>query len=900
MSRNSSLQAGVDQRLGQEETVSTPAGSGDEPVVVAIDNEWTRNPANPRQNRVVAYGFRVSYRGQARNFYFYPGGDGSRRCRLAFTGMLGRCLGRCVPEIISRVPDRVVVVGHFMLGDLGCYRDGPQLMRKVDNVKGRFTSSRGSAQLDVPVRGAAEPATDDMPRLPDHRTFIVPDETGGFRRLSVTFRDTSLLTVDGAGGSLDALGKLLGMPKFDLPAGYDKSRMDILFRDSKKEGERYLGRDLEVTLGWYERLHGLMGRIGIRGVPPTLAAAAVAKFRLTLRGLRSADGLPVTYERLFAVEQRKEKAYSKARGRYFTRSTTEVDFDRRHTDIIMAEAYHGGRTEVFETGPSDPGELLHDIDMVSAYPTAQGCLRVPDYAAAFETADPLLFTAGTLGAARVRFDTPDHVVAPVFPVMGRYGLVFPRRGVAFVSAPEIATALHLGVRVTILRGQIIPWAQDDARPFLQFARAMIELRNSLKDEGTSSTGETVRVDTIESLVIKTMTNSLYGKTAQAVHTRNVFDSRTGFDRPLPPSPVSNAAFAAYTTGLARAAIAEMVNSVPSPHRVVSISTDGFVTTATLDMIDVDGPACRVLAESRRLISGDPSLLEYKRHALQLVTSRGRATFTAMPAPGSKPILAKGSIKVPREEASPNDYLLGEFLRRTIDSKIPRKDLLSLRELWTGEVDLVSVDRNPLVSLEPDHKRRLVDARTVRIGGGPFKGSEHVATRSVPHETAERMVEERTLAEGWRHSSGRCLKTMEDWEDWVDYRDSALAAREAGRRPRRSAGGSADELKRQFLRALVRGEWGVGIGRQSYGLVATWLSEAGYPTSLTSVKNAARETSVLTANSVAMTDKTVELLAVILRAYPEFDFGKAFVRGHIAGLIAHPAISPLLHRDVDAG
>ncbi len=895
------LHGGADRRLGQEMMSSTPVSSGDEPVVVAIDNEWTRDPTNPHQNRVVVYGFRASYRGKARNFFYYPKAGGGRRSRLAFAGMLGRSLARCIPDILPSDTDHVVVVGHFNVGDIGCYRDGPDLMRKVDNVKGRFTSSRGSARLDVPVGGAADTSSDDWAGMVGHRIVRVPDAAGGTRQVSVTFRDTSLLTVDGGGGgSLEALGELLGLPKVELPEGYDKSRMDRLFRDRKAEGERYLGRDLEIPIAWYERLHGTMGRIGIRGVPPTLAAAAVAKFRLTLRDLRSADGLPVTYERVFAVERRKQKVYSKARGHYFTRSTTEVDFDRRATDPIMAEAYHGGRTEVFETGPSEPGELLHDIDKKNAYPTAQGAIRIPDYAASFETCDPLRFTADTLGAARVRFDTPAHLAAPVFPVVTPYGLVFPRRGEAFATAPEIATALHLGVAVTVLRGRVIPWARGDARPFLEFARVMSELRNSLKRQETSSTGETVWVDTVESLVVKTMTNSLYGKTAQAVHPRNVFDSRTGADRPLPPSPVTNAAFAAYTTGLVRAAIAEMVNSVRPPHRVISISTDGFVTTAALDMIDVSGPACSVLSESRRLICGDPGLLEYKRRALQLVTSRGRATFTAMPAPGSKPILAKGSIKVPREEASPNDYLLGVYLNRDPDTRIPREDLLPLRELWTGEKDLVAVDRNPLVSLEPDHKRRLVDARMVRIGGKPFEGKLHVATRSVPHETAEAMVEERGLAEGWRHGAGGCLKTMADWEDWIDYRESTLAARAAGRRPRRSAGGSADELKRQFLRAIVRGEWGVGIGRQSYARVAAWLTEAGYAASLTAVKNAARDTSVLTAHSVAKTDKTVALLSVILRAYPEFDFRKAFVSGHVRALVADPAIAPLLREPGHGG
>ena len=105
-------------------------------------------------------------------------------------------------------------------------------------------------------------------------------------------------------------------------------------------------------------------------------------------------------------------------------------------------------------------------------------------------------------------------------------------------------------------------------------------------------------------------------------------------------------------------------------------------------------------------------------------------------------------------------------------------------------------------------------------------------------------------------------------------------------------GSADDLKRQFLRALVRGEWGIDPDGCRYREVAEWLSGAGFPTSETAVKNARRGSvpssstppkrgaTELVPHSVAATEKTLPLLHVIMLRYPTFQYWTAFVAGHV--------------------
>ena len=91
---------------------------------------------------------------------------------------------------------------------------------------------------------------------------------------------------------------------------------------------------------------------------------------------------------------------------------------------------------------------------------------------------------------------------------------------------------------------------------------------------------------------KLLGNSVYGKTAQSLRDRNAFEIATLDSRKIGPSAITNAAIAAHVTGFVRAVIGEMLHGIP-PHRVVaSATTDGFLTNAREDEIDLSGPLCQ--------------------------------------------------------------------------------------------------------------------------------------------------------------------------------------------------------------------------------------------------------------------------------------------------------------------
>jgi hypothetical protein len=66
--------------------------------------------------------------------------------------------------------------------------------------------------------------------------------------------------------------------------------------------------------------------------------------------------------------------------------------------------------------------------------------------------------------------------------------------------------------------------------------------------------------------------------------------------------------------------------------------------------------------------------------------------------------------VPRDVRDPNAYLLGVYLNRTAETRISREDLIPFRAQWAGDTDLVSVQRDPSINLEPDHRRELIEPR----------------------------------------------------------------------------------------------------------------------------------------------------------------------------------------------
>ena len=160
-------------------------------------------------------------------------------------------------------------------------------------------------------------------------------------------------------------------------------------------------------------------------------------------------------------------------------------------------------------------------------------------------------------------------------------------------------------------------------------------------------------------------------------------------------------------------------------------------------------------------------------------------------------------------------------------------LISMREQWTTESDLVAKKRDQRLNLEWVMKRKLINPRMIEVNG-----TEHLACGSVAWDTA-------VQAELTRNSSIRI-----------------------------TAEGTVGLLRRLFLRAYTQEVWGT-CKTMSYRELADWLTTQGYITTLTEVKNASR--GKLVEGVVPITPKVQALLAVLKEVQPYLEVGRFFTK-----------------------
>ena len=181
-----------------------------------------------------------------------------------------------------------------------------------------------------------------------------------------------------------------------------------------------------------------------------------------------------------------------------------------------------------------------------------------------------------------------------------------------------------------------------------------------------------------------------------------------------------------------------------------------------------------------------------------------------------------------------------------------------------DIDLVPVIRLQKLNMDPDYKRNLISPDPEHRGSEPF-------LQSNPHKNVEAFLKHRKLFDQWRTKGGNVLKTRQDWDNWQDYQRGQTASM-AG--VKRGKDGVLGQARRIFLRAYVRGLWGLPGG--SYAEVAAWLTGHGHPTSINDLKNAKRVKTEPPRNVVPGSAPGVaELVATIMQRYPSFDV-EAFI------------------------
>lgn len=814
--------------------------SSDLTLHIGFDTEYAFNPET-RQNDILSYqSYVVLPDNTGISNIIYPP-DSQKKSRLSFKEFLCQTITPLLETgVITKWPGIINIYAHFIRADIASFANfWSDYKILLKGIRGTVSSFKNRYGIDFDEQQERRVKTEQI---------MFDKRTSPPRCSNVSFIDTLLITPGGMG--LAECGELLGLPKLTIPAPYSITNMREYLLGDRAGFEAYALRDAEIAVRYALQVRNFCAReLMIDRVPATIGAMAVSRFTKTLKENNMSPevclGTHIKTRELWLTEKQAFRTI---------KNPASVP-SRELFETFPINCYHGGRNECFMMGVT-PSDHWYDYDLAGAYTTGLLDILIPDYGNIRLSKNPDDYYGHVMGFALVTFRFPESVPYPSLPVRtDQYGLFFPLSGESWATAPEIELALSLGAEMTIHNGIIVPWICDTSphnsestSVFLPFVQQVRENRNR-HIKGS-----------LEEKFWKEIGNSLYGKLAQGLRAKTAFDTARGLNRSLPPSSVTQPFFAAHVTGFIRAVVGELMNALPSDSSVVSVTTDGFLTNCPLNKINMSGPLSSRFQSLCDIVDPGSSMLTCKHEVSQLIAMKTRGQLTYRAIQGKPVVHARAGVKPPADipRSDYNDYMVDLYLNRLPGQTLSRSTLISTREMWLSESDLVSREQDIRLNLEFDFKRQPVQ---------PAMNEGHLLMFSRPWDNMEEALQQRSLFDDWRQT--HTLKTLADWDDWCDF----LYCRTVFSDMKLKVGSkrSDDILVRLFLRALTQCQWGLMLkDKKSYSCkeVAEWLTSEGYSVTVTDVKNAVRA-KIPQMKFSSVTPRMKSLMDIIARKYPTF-------------------------------
>lgn len=814
--------------------------SSDLTLHIGFDTEYVFNPET-RQNDILSYqSYVVLPDNTGISNIIYPP-DSQKKSRLSFKEFLCQTITPLLETgVITKWPGIINIYAHFIRADIASFANfWSDYKILLKGIRGTVSSFKNRYGIDFDEQQERRVKTEQI---------MFDKRTSPPRCSNVAFIDTLLITPGGMG--LAECGELLGLPKLTIPAPYSITNMREYLLGDRAGFEAYALRDAEIAVRYALQVRNFCAReLMIDRVPATIGAMAVSRFTKTLKENNMSPevclGTHIKTRELWLTEKQAFRTI---------KNPASVP-SRELFETFPINCYHGGRNECFMMGVT-PSDHWYDYDLAGAYTTGLLDILTPDYGNIRLSKNPDDYCGHVMGFALVTFRFPESVPYPSLPVRtDQYGLFFPLSGESWATAPEIELALSLGAEMTIHNGIIVPWICDTSphnsestSVFLPFVQQVRENRNR-HIKGS-----------LEEKFWKEIGNSLYGKLAQGLRAKTAFDTARGVNRSLPPSSVTQPFFAAHVTGFIRAVVGELMNALPSDSTVVSVTTDGFLTNCSLNKINMSGPLSSRFQSLCDIVDPGSSMLTCKHEVSQLIAMKTRGQLTYKAIQGKPVVHARAGVKPPADipRSDYNDYMVDLYLNRLPGQTLSRSTLISTREMWLSESDLVSREQDIRLNLEFDFKRQPVQ---------PAMNEGHLLMFSRPWDNMEEALQQRSLFDDWRQT--HTLKTLADWDDWCDF----LYCRTVFSDMKLKVGSkrSDDILVRLFLRALTQCQWGLMLkDKKSYSCkeVAEWLTSEGYSVTVTDVKNAVRA-KIPQMKFSSVTPRMKSLMDIIARKYPTF-------------------------------
>lgn len=622
--------------------------------------------------------------------------------------------------------------------------------------------------------------------------------------IKLQIRDTIHLAPAGA-RSLRDLGEILDFEKIELaPTDQEsleiKKNMKRLLKMDWYLFKRYAIRDAEVCTRYtIEMIYQYFDQTKSFKLPLTLTSIGVDLLRTHWKK----SGIdPVA---IVGKEAVKERIYNRKLGYYQEKSKTVYRQNLHwHIDFVT-ECYHGGRNEQFWFGPAKEG-LWFDYDLQSAYPSAMSLIGIPDLKSLRVVRDLqelLSFKPVDLAYANVNFEFPKEVRFPCLPVRTDSGVIFPRKGNCSTHISEILLAHSLGATLEFIEGRFIESKRHPRgyRVFNSFLEHCVDERNKHPKK------------TVMNLFWKEVANSTYGKVAQGLRPRRIYNLKSDDMETLEESKVTNPFYASFITAFCRGTLSEIMNALPSETTIFSVTTDGFLTNASeTQIIDAtDGVLSRYYTSARRRLSHSESIYEVKHVIRQPIGWRTRGQATLIPAsitdyPGSKPdervVLAKGGIKLPEklDKSEENSRIVEMFLKREPHHLVPMILGLGIKDMYLEGKDFVDKAVTKRLSMEFDWKRKPRYSAEVTVSTAQGEEFNHLAYSTEPWDSSEQFFKIRELWDEYQKSSYHCIKTQSDYDDFSKFVENKLSLGGISQKYLKKKDGDLDRLRRDLITA----------------------------------------------------------------------------------------------------
>lgn len=863
----------------------------DEAVHIGIDSEYVYNTEENRNDILSYQYYLIAGENHMSDVVLTPVADAIKKSRAAnktredeckainrikkprkkfeafLVEILQAALGR---GFIHGWPKTIYIYAHYLRADMvsfDAFWDTSQ-KAKLEVVRSTLTSTRGAYGIDLDAVGRTKQAAD-----PVHFT----DKNGKKRESKVRFVDTMLLSPGQSG--LDNVGELINIPKETIPKPYRKDRMDELLIADEPLFLRYALRDAEITVKYGLEMQRFalkdikeslkdkipdehLEKIQFRHLPSTLGNFSVSLFK-------SLTGDKNDLNEALGKETKIIQYWSNINRRVTEKKETVIKAGRRVFEQLAIDCFHGGRNECYTFGGADINDY-NDFDLATAYVNALMDIKPVNFDKSFTSTKVKNYLDHTMGFAYVKFKFPDGTKFPCLPVRTDiYGLYYPLEGYSYCTAPEIEVAENMGCELQIQFGVVVPWIEDKEPLFKGFTELIREQRQKYTDDG----------DKFREKLWKEIGNTLYGKLGQGLKGKRGFNSSDGLSKNIPHSPVTNPYFAAHATGFVRAVLSEQLDGIHKYHgddvTVISATTDGYLVNCNEEQLHTTGTISSRFSDIC-LRTGDGKMIKHKHHAKQIIAMKTRGQITGELG-DTEAVIAKAGVKPPESALAStekeNAFMVELFLDRTPGQKIPNNSLISPRDMYLKDMDLIEIQREKTLNLEFDFKRKPVNPRMTKVRHPKGHIIEHIYFDTVPWRNEQQGQQTRALFDGWRRNS--CLKTMEDWANWIDYSKTKPLLK--GSHIKYEEDGSQGILLKLALRALVKESYGLSrtIKGKKYTIkqITAMFNGAGFEITENAISNSRQ--SAFRPNVLAATPRLIPLLHWLKKTFSDIQLEHFF-------------------------